>query len=286
MGCARRARGQRSSTPTCARGALVVTSVDAREKLRGLRVRCHLFRGCLAVRHNRRAATRAFHAPRLARAHRPDARRLALLCPPHPPSAPLPPAEGCDRHVRGVVRHRRGGWRAVRLQLVVRLRQRRARLRHATHAHRAHARGTLHGGGRQGALSVVPLQGHRRARPRAARRRPKRGRRILPRRMARLQGVRVRGQEALAQGPDHDVRRRRVDHRHGPRTGRLRAPRVLCPVRLRAAPRPRRVRLVPSKRLARRVGRHPRRPAAGLPQVRRARDVDARAGVRGVVAGG
>ena len=71
------------------RGALVVTSVDAREKLRGLRVRCHLFRGCLAIRHNRRAATRAFHAPRLARAHRPDARRLALLRPPHPPSKQL-----------------------------------------------------------------------------------------------------------------------------------------------------------------------------------------------------
>ena len=286
MGCARRARGQRASTPTCARGALVFTSVDARETLRGLRDRRHLFRGCLAIiRHNsQRAATRAFHAPRLARAHRPDARRLALLRP-HPPSGPLPPAVGDRPARRGhVVRHRR--WRALRLQLVVRLRQRRARLRHATHAHRAHARGTLHEGGRQGALPVVPLQGHRRARPRAARRRPKRGRRILPRRMARLQGVRVRGQEALAQGPDHDVRRRRVDHRHGPRTGRLRAPRVLCPVRLRAAPRPRRVRLVPSKRLARRVGRHPRRPAAGLPQVRRARDVDARAGVRGGVPGG
>ena len=89
MGCARRARGQRSSTPTCARGALVFTSVDAREKLRGLRVRCHLSGVVAIIRHNsQRAATRAFHAPRLARAHRPDARRLALLCPPHPPSAP------------------------------------------------------------------------------------------------------------------------------------------------------------------------------------------------------
>ena len=92
-----------------------------------------------------RARSAAFHALRLARAPRLHARRVTLLRP-HPPFRPFPAAVGREpaRHV--VVRRHRLRGRHVRLQLIVRLRQRRAGQRHAGHPHRAHAAGTLHRG--------------------------------------------------------------------------------------------------------------------------------------------
>ena len=130
---------------------------------------------------------------------------------------------------------------------------------------------------------MVPLQGHRRERRQAAGRDPKRGRRILPRRMARLQGVRIRRQENMATDPNHHIRRRRAARGHGPGAGRLRPPRVLRAVWIRKASRSHRARVEFFTRvgIARRARKHPGRPAAGLPTVRRARELDSRARVRG-----
>ena len=87
---------------------------------------------------------------------------------------------------------------------------------------------------------VVPLPRHRRGRIPPEDRHRQRGRRLLPRRVARLQGVLLRRPRQLAPHFHDVIRGRRPHHRLRRRPLRLRPPRVFRALPLREAPRPRR----------------------------------------------